>query len=184
VTTGDLREVIVRAAHTTARLGLVTAFGHVSARDGDTMVITPVAALGEIGPDGLLVVPVDVTELPTATPAEAWLHLQVYRRRPDVRAIVRGQPQETYAVGAVTDLVEPLHGQASWLGRRVPVHPGTRLLRSAELAAAAAESLGARTPWCCAETARWPPVPPPARRLPAVVAGHDVPHLDPGPPGR
>jgi len=35
-----------------------------------------------------------------------------------------------------------LHGQACWLGERVPVHDDARLLRSAALAAAAAATLG------------------------------------------
>jgi HCOMODA/2-hydroxy-3-carboxy-muconic semialdehyde decarboxylase len=35
-----------------------------------------------------------------------------------------------------------LHGQACWLGTRVPVHQDARLLRSGELAAAAASALG------------------------------------------
>ena len=36
----------------------------------------------------------------------------------------------------------PIHGQAAWLGRRVPVHPVPRLLRTVELATAAAATLG------------------------------------------
>jgi ribulose-5-phosphate 4-epimerase/fuculose-1-phosphate aldolase len=46
------------------------------------------------------------------------------------------------AVGADHDELVPLHGQAAWLGRRIPIHPVPKLLRTAELATAAATTLG------------------------------------------
>ena len=87
-------------------------------------------------------VPIDATDLPPGAPPETWLHLAVYRARPDVAAVVRAQPEPTLAVGACHDGLAPLHGQAAWLGRRVPVHPVPRLLRTEDLAAAAANTLG------------------------------------------
>ena len=75
-------------------------------------------------------------------PPETWLHLAIYRARPDVGAIARGQPEATLAIGADHDELAPLHGQAAWLGRRIPIHPVPRLLRTAELATAAATTLG------------------------------------------
>ena len=54
----------------------------------------------------------------------------------------QAQPEATLAVGADSTELAPLHGQAAWLARRVPVHPVPRLLRTAELAAAAAATLG------------------------------------------
>ncbi len=137
-----LPAAVAGAAHVVARLGLVTAFGHVSARDGDHMLITPAADLAGVTAADVVAVPLDADALPPAAPPESWLHLAVYRRRADVGAIVRGQPPSAFAVGAVTTALVPLHGQAAWLGRRVPVHPGTRLLRSREPAEAAAASLG------------------------------------------
>lgn len=50
-------------------------------------------------------------------------------------------PGATPGAGA-TAVLPLLHGQACWLGERVPVHADPRLLRSAELAAAAAATLG------------------------------------------
>ena len=41
----DLRVDVAEAAHVLARLGLVTAYGHVSARSGASMLITPAADL-------------------------------------------------------------------------------------------------------------------------------------------
>jgi HCOMODA/2-hydroxy-3-carboxy-muconic semialdehyde decarboxylase len=79
--------------------------------------------------------------LPAGAPAESWAHLALYRARPDVDSIARAQPPGAFAVAAVTDTMPPLHGQAAWLGRAVPIHNGAQLLRSAELADRAARSL-------------------------------------------
>jgi ribulose-5-phosphate 4-epimerase/fuculose-1-phosphate aldolase len=138
----DPAAAVVRAARVVAALGLVTAFGHVSARAAGQMWITPAADLADVAAADVVAVPVDAHALPSAAPPESWLHLAVYRRRPDVGGIARGQPPSAFAAGAVAAALPPLHGQAAWLGRRLPVHPGARLLRSPDLAEAAATSLG------------------------------------------
>ena len=82
--------------------------------------------------------------LPTGAPAEAWVHLAVYRQRPDADAVARAQPPSAFAAAAVataTGAIRPLHGQAAWLGERIPVHDDARLLRAPALADAAAASL-------------------------------------------
>jgi HCOMODA/2-hydroxy-3-carboxy-muconic semialdehyde decarboxylase len=138
----ELVGTIVAAARVLAALGLVDAFGHVSARDGNALLITPPVALDQVEGIDLVLVPLDAADLPPEAPPETWLHLAVYRARPDVAAVARAQPEATLAVGADCTELAPLHGQAAWLGRRVPVHPVPRLLRTAELATAAAATLG------------------------------------------
>jgi HCOMODA/2-hydroxy-3-carboxy-muconic semialdehyde decarboxylase len=133
---------IADAGHVLAALDLVAAFGHVSARDGDQMLITPAAALEGVQGADLVAVSLDASALPAGAPAESWIHLRVYAARPDVAAIARAQPPDAFAAAAVATALRPLHGQASWLGRVVPVHDDARLLRSAELANAAAAALG------------------------------------------
>lgn len=137
-----LVDAVVEAARVLAALGLVDAFGHVSARAGDTLLITPPTPLDQAEGTDLVLVPLDAVDLPDGAPPETWLHLAIYRARPDVAAVARAQPEDTLAVGADRTAIAPLHGQAAWLGRRVPVHPVPRLLRTAELAAAAAATLG------------------------------------------
>ena len=69
--------------------GLVTAFGHVSCRvAADRLLITPPVPLGRLTSQ------VEWTELdleagtlPAGVPKEAWIHLAIARRRPDVGAI-------------------------------------------------------------------------------------------------
>jgi HCOMODA/2-hydroxy-3-carboxy-muconic semialdehyde decarboxylase len=132
---------LVEAARALSRLDLVTAFGHLSARSGDTVTITPAADLAVVTEASLVTVALDATELPAGAPAEAWAHLELYRARPDAAAIARAQPPAAYAAAAAADLLRPVHGQAAWLGEQVPVHAGALLLRTPELAAAAAADL-------------------------------------------
>jgi HCOMODA/2-hydroxy-3-carboxy-muconic semialdehyde decarboxylase len=132
---------VVEAAWALSSLGLVTAFGHVSTRTEGGFVITPSADLAVIDHDRLVFVPGQCEALPASAPAEAWAHLALYRARPDVRSIARAQPPAAIAAAAPGLALRPLHGQAAWLGKTLPVYDDARLLRSPELAAAAAAML-------------------------------------------
>ena len=138
-----LRGEVAEAARVLARLGLVTAFGHVSARAGDSMLITPAADLAGVTAASVIEVPLAVRALPAGAPAEAWAHLALYRARPDAAAIARAQPAAAFAVAAVTTVMVPVHGQAAWLGESVPVYGDAALLRSADRAERAASCLPA-----------------------------------------
>jgi ribulose-5-phosphate 4-epimerase/fuculose-1-phosphate aldolase len=133
---------VVEASRVLSGLGLVNAYGHVSARTGYRMLITPPADLGGVTVADLVEVELAATSLPSDAPAEAWAHLAVYAVRADVAAIARAQPPAAFAAAAVLGDLPLLHGQACWLGPTVPVHENARLLRSAELAEAAAATLG------------------------------------------
>ncbi|WP_262699559.1 MULTISPECIES: class II aldolase/adducin family protein [Streptomyces] len=134
---------MVAAARALAALGLVAAFGHVSARHGDRMLITPAIDLAQATEDALLEIPLDSTVLPATAPGEAWIHLAVYQARPHVHAVARAIPESAFAAGAVASRsIPPLHGQAAMLGEAVPVHDDARLIRSADIAAPAARTLG------------------------------------------
>jgi HCOMODA/2-hydroxy-3-carboxy-muconic semialdehyde decarboxylase len=135
------RRAVVEAARALSHLGLVTAFGHVSARVGASMLITPAADLATVTESALVDVPLDASSLPTAAPAEAWAHLALYRARPDAGSIARAQPAGAVATAATTTSLAPLHGQAAWLGESIPVHDSAHLLRSPELAERAARGL-------------------------------------------
>jgi HCOMODA/2-hydroxy-3-carboxy-muconic semialdehyde decarboxylase len=142
----ELREQIAEAANVLARLGLVTAYGHVSARAGPSMLITPAADLALVTGASVLEVPLGARvdeALPAGVPAEAWAHLALYQARPDTAAIARAQPASAFAAAATARSLVPLHGQAAWLGESVPVHDRATLLRSPSLAHSAARSLPA-----------------------------------------
>jgi HCOMODA/2-hydroxy-3-carboxy-muconic semialdehyde decarboxylase len=135
------QEAVVEAAHALSGLGLVTAYGHVSARHGASMLITPADDLATVTRSAIVEVPLDASSLSPGVPAEAWAHLALYRARPDAGAIVRAQPRNAFAAAAATTSLAPLHGQAAWLGESVPVHDSAHLLRSPDLAERAARSL-------------------------------------------
>lgn len=136
------RTAVAEAANVLAGLGLVTAYGHVSARAGKAMLITPAADLAEVTASAVIEVPLAAAPpLPAGVPAEAWAHLALYRARPDAAAIARAQPVSAFAAAATTTSLVPLHGQAAWLGASIPVHDSAVLLRSPELAERAARAL-------------------------------------------
>jgi ribulose-5-phosphate 4-epimerase/fuculose-1-phosphate aldolase len=139
----ELRRAVAEAANVASSLGLVTAYGHVSARSGASMLITPAADLALVTESSVLEVPLSASSLPAGAPAEAWAHLALYRARPDADAIARAQPASAFAAAATATSLVPLHGQAAWLGESVPVHDGAVLLRSLKLAESAARSLPA-----------------------------------------
>ena len=145
---GALRGEVAEAANVLARLGLVTAYGHISARAGESMLITPAADLAGVTAASVIEVPLaagalPAGALPAGAPAEAWAHLALYRARPDAAAIARAQPAAAFAVAAVVTMMVPLHGQAAWLGESVPVHDDAALLRSPDRAERAARCLPA-----------------------------------------
>ena len=105
------RRELAEAAHVLSRLGLVTAYGHVSARAGASMLITPAADLATVTASAIIGVPLDASALPSAAPAEAWAHLALYRARPDAAAIARAQPASAFAAAATTRSLTPLYGQ-------------------------------------------------------------------------
>jgi HCOMODA/2-hydroxy-3-carboxy-muconic semialdehyde decarboxylase len=139
-----LHEDIVAAAHSVAAEGLVTAFGHVSVRQGqNSFLITPPKPLGSLGPDEpLQEVSLERDELPEGVPGEAWVHWAIYKSRPDVEGICRAQPPICTAVSSAGVPIRPLHGQGAFLGKEVPVYDEARLVRSREAGEDLAGRLG------------------------------------------
>jgi HCOMODA/2-hydroxy-3-carboxy-muconic semialdehyde decarboxylase len=139
-----LHEDVIAAGRALDAAGLVTAFGHVSFRDGqDSFCITPPKPLGSLEPDeSLLEVSLGEGKLPEGVPGEAWVHWAIYKSRPDVGGICRAQPPISTAVISAGVPIRPLHGQGAFLGEQVPVYDDARLIRGREAGEALAEDLG------------------------------------------
>ena len=139
-----MREDIFAAARSLAACGLVTAFGHASARQGpDAFLITPPRPLGSLGHDDVLhQVSLDRDELPEGVPGEVWVHWAIYNARPEVNGICRAQPPVATAMASAGVPIRPLHGQGAFVGREVPVYEDARLIRGREAGEALAKSLG------------------------------------------
>jgi HCOMODA/2-hydroxy-3-carboxy-muconic semialdehyde decarboxylase len=127
---------VIPAARALAKHGLVDAFGHVSARVGDAFAMTVPASLATV--DRLIDVSLNGDDLPEAAPKEAWIHAEIYRRRPDVGGICRAQPTAVNATGSI----RARHGQGAFLGASVPIHDDARLVRTRELGNSVAATLG------------------------------------------
>jgi HCOMODA/2-hydroxy-3-carboxy-muconic semialdehyde decarboxylase len=139
-----LHEDVIAAAGALDAEGLVTAFGHVSAREGqDSFLITPPKPLGSLEPDeSLLEVSLAEDKLPEGVPGEAWIHWAIYKSRPDVGGLCRAQPPISTAVASAGMPIRPLHGQGAFLGEEVPVYDDARLIRGREAGEALAGDLG------------------------------------------
>jgi HCOMODA/2-hydroxy-3-carboxy-muconic semialdehyde decarboxylase len=135
---------LVAAGRALAAEGLVTAFGHVSARAGSgSALITPPRPLGSLRDDEpFLELSLEAAELPPGVPGETWIHWAIYRARPDVNAVCRAQPPTATAFGVAASPIRALHGQGAFVGEEVPLHDDARLVRSKELGLAVAEGLG------------------------------------------
>ena len=84
----------------------------------------------------------ELEELPAGAPKEAWIHWAIYRRRPEVGSICRGQPASPLAVAAVADELPAVLGQGAIAFAPVPVYPDSRLVRDRERALELAAALG------------------------------------------
>lgn len=88
----DLRAAVVEAAQAMARGGLTVATtGNVSAREGEQVLVTPAGAPYEtMKPADIVAIDLDGRVLGgKGPPSSEWrLHVAVYRRRPDIAAIV------------------------------------------------------------------------------------------------
>jgi len=136
---------VAAASRVLAAHGLVDAFGHVSARlDVGGLAITPPVPLGGVrDADALVTVgAVDGDALPDGAPKEAWIHLAIYTRRPDVGGICRAQPPAVAATAAAGLEILALHGQGAFVGSPVAVHDHAALIRERAAGVAVADALG------------------------------------------
>ena len=142
-----LNAQVAAAAHRLADLGLVHGTnGNVSARDGDTIAITPTGAqLATVADDEITLVDLEgnVTGGDLAPTSEIDMHLAVYAR-PGAGAVVHTHAPMATAVACVLDELPCVHYEMLALGGAVRVAPYATF-GTPELAAGAADALEGRT---------------------------------------
>ena len=125
--------------------GLVTAFGHVSARvpGTDTFLIPTRASPMFAAPDRLLTMDVEgrVLDGEGVPNSEHWIHARIYAARPDVGAVAHVHPPACIVLGQVGQTVRPLHNSGTVAGD-APVYERAGLIRSRDLGDAVAAVLG------------------------------------------
>ncbi|HET7294778.1 MAG TPA: class II aldolase/adducin family protein [Vicinamibacteria bacterium] len=147
----DPRAAVLEVCRRLHAEGLITATeGNVSARDGDTILITAGGLRkGELTPEGVLRCDLSGRLLEGAArpSSELPLHLEVYAARADVGAIVHAHPPyaTAFAVAGVA-LDQPLLAEAVLLLGPVPIVPyeapsTDALARAVSRAAKSAEAL-------------------------------------------
>jgi L-fuculose-phosphate aldolase len=140
----DPRAQLVTVGNRLAAAGLVRASeGNLSLRlDDSECLVTPTGSeLGRLDPRELVVVAVDGSTIPDRASSEVQLHLELYRRRDDARAIVHAHPPRLLSLNASGKL--PLWRRLEDCGKMlgavvsVPHHPEGSLA----LARSAADAL-------------------------------------------
>lgn len=130
--------------------GILGYSGHVSARlpDGALFLVQTLEdSRAALSPDRLLVCDLEghVIDGPRGAkaPAEVYIHAEIYRARPDVRAILHHHPDSatvfTLAEGARLELVK--NHASRWAGG-IPVHPDPSHIASPASGRALAATLG------------------------------------------
>jgi HCOMODA/2-hydroxy-3-carboxy-muconic semialdehyde decarboxylase len=139
----SLEQRIRVACRAVARAGLSHAYGHCSARvDLREFFVSPAKPLALVSADDALVkVKIDAP-LPESALPEVRLHQQIYRRRPDVEAVVRFQSPKLMSLSTLGLTPEARHGLGSYFAPRAPLWPNPRLARDDETAKAVAAALG------------------------------------------
>lgn len=141
----ELRAQVVQACKVLARFRIVEGFGHITCRvpGAERIIITPRKALGLVTIDELVELDFDGKQAGGGgrPPLEGFMHLAVYKARPDVHAIARGHPRNVAAFAAAARPLEIAHGFGANLGHLVPVHDDIRLVTNPERGAHVAEVL-------------------------------------------
>jgi L-fuculose-phosphate aldolase len=148
-TEGDLREAVAWACRILAYHGHGDlTLGHVSARDGDRVYIKRKGlGLEEITPADVLTLDLNGRRLrgEGAVHLEVPLHIEVYRARPDVGAVIHTHPIHTTALSAVQAPLRYLSHDALLFPEGLAVFEDTAgLIIDAETGAAIARALDGR----------------------------------------
>ena len=141
----SLREEVATANRIAHAAGLVTAFGHVSARiPGTETFVIPTRASPMFAEAARLLVMScegDVLEGDGQPNSESWIHARLYAARPDVGGVAHVHSPACVALGQLGLTVRPLHNSGAVAGD-VPVFERAGLIRTRALGDAAARALG------------------------------------------
>lgn len=143
--TAELSRDVALANRIVHWAGLVTAFGHVSARlpGTSTFLIPTRASPGLAAPDRLLLMDLDgnLLEGEGAPNTEVWIHARIYAARPDVGAVAHVHAPSCVVLSQLGQTVQPLHNSAG-IFESVPVYEEIGLIRSQALGDQVAHVLG------------------------------------------
>src|SRR5437764_10852459 len=142
----ELRRDVALANRIVHAAGLVSAFGHVSARlPGTNTFLFPTRASPALADAArLLVLDVDGNQCEgEGEPnTEFWIHARIYAARPDVGAVAHVHSPACVALGQIGQTLLPLHNHSGVFADGVPMFEPVGLIRSRELGDKVAATLG------------------------------------------
>jgi ribulose-5-phosphate 4-epimerase/fuculose-1-phosphate aldolase len=142
----QLRQDVALANRIVHRAGLVTAFGHASARiPGTNTFVFPTRASPALSrPETLLVMDTDGQQLEgDGEPnTEFWIHARIYAARGDVGAVAHVHAPACVSLGQIGQPLCVLHNAGGIFGEGVPLFERVGLIRSRELGDQVAATLG------------------------------------------
>jgi ribulose-5-phosphate 4-epimerase/fuculose-1-phosphate aldolase len=154
-----LIEDVVVANRVLADLGVVDGFGHVSVRhdkDPNRYLMSRSMAPALVKAEDILEYDLDSAAVDAKGQAlflERFIHGEIYKARPDVKAVIHSHSPSVIPFGVSKTRLQPIYHMSSFMGVDVPVFeirdvagPASDLLvRNAQLGAALAKVLGDRT---------------------------------------
>ncbi|MBI2738176.1 MAG: class II aldolase/adducin family protein [Rhodospirillales bacterium] len=152
-------EDLVAASRVLADLGVVDGFGHVSVRhdkDPNRFLMSRSMAPALVKADDVLEFDLDGVAVDAKGQAvflERFIHSEIYKARPDVKAVVHSHSPSVIPFGVSKTRLQPIYHMSSFMGVDVPVFeirdvegPGSDLLvRNRKLGAALAKVLEDKT---------------------------------------
>jgi HCOMODA/2-hydroxy-3-carboxy-muconic semialdehyde decarboxylase len=122
---------------------LTHAYGHCSARlDSRDFLVSPAKPLRLVSDTDALVRASAEAALPESALPEVRLHQQIYKKRADVRGIVRFQSPKLMSLSTLGRTPEARHGLGSYFAPRPPLWSDPRLARDDGTASAIVAALG------------------------------------------
>jgi len=147
-----LRQRVALACRILYKLNLADYLGHPSARIGDSgyIVVKPkhsvrIRGMAEMTSAHMAIVDLDGRQYAgeDAPPSEVSLHLEIYRARPDVKAVVHTHQLWATCYGiAGREILPLLHLESQTIADGVAVFPSPQLITTPERGRALAEALG------------------------------------------
>ncbi|HEV8662809.1 MAG TPA: class II aldolase/adducin family protein [Candidatus Methylomirabilis sp.] len=145
-TVAAVRRDLLTACRILDAEGLVTGYGHLSARlpGQEAFLISPRRAPGQVRGTELLRVSLDASpaQIPRMAPLEIPLHLALYPARPDIGAILRIHPRWAAVLSVLGRPLRPLDAMGALLAETVLIYPNPARVATLEQGRDLAAALG------------------------------------------
>lgn len=142
----SISEKLVKAWKFFYKRGFVDGFGHISARvhSNGHILLSRHALTSTVSMDDFVLLDLNGRCLsgPAALPGELPIHIEIYKRRPDVGSIAHFHCLFSTSFTISDTALRPAYFLASIFRNGIPIHPDSRLISDPERGVALANTLG------------------------------------------